>query len=246
MDVERMLSALARVEGHGRASARKPHESWAEVYGSRTHPRPRKRPCNDFEDREAHRGPSTSLARRSVTSRTMPRARGARQSGGAACRPALCLLHSSHEPVRPGAEAGRRCAVYGVVLGGGWPWNGKDPHATWPNVAGAVMRVCGPISCSALTAVRRALPVRCAPKQLAGAARPPRTTTIRRGTRISQRSTCPIALLARRSRRRAAALPNASGARPFRSTRPRQRVHHSDSVAAREGSLTRLYHRPIL
>jgi hypothetical protein len=114
MDVGRVLSALARVEGHGRA--RKPHESWAEVYGSRTHPRPRKRPCNDFEDREAHRGPSTSLARRSVTSRTMPRGRGTRQSGGAACRPALCLLHSSHEPVRPGAEAGRWCAVYGVVL----------------------------------------------------------------------------------------------------------------------------------
>jgi hypothetical protein len=46
-----MLSALARVEGHGRARARKPHEFRAEVYGSRTHPRPRKRPCNDFEVR---------------------------------------------------------------------------------------------------------------------------------------------------------------------------------------------------
>ena len=32
----------------------------AEVHGSRTHPRPRKRPRNGFEDREAHRDPRTS------------------------------------------------------------------------------------------------------------------------------------------------------------------------------------------
>src|SRR5258707_13326059 len=108
--------AGARMHPSARALAGDPHESWAEVYGSRTHPRPREWPCNDFEDREAHRGPSTSLARRGVTSRTMPRGRGARQSGGLACRPAPCLLHSSHEPV----------------------WRGKRVRA-WPPRQGAGM-----------------------------------------------------------------------------------------------------------
>ena len=32
----------------------------AEVYGSRTHPSTLRRRCNGFEDRETHRGPSTS------------------------------------------------------------------------------------------------------------------------------------------------------------------------------------------
>src|SRR5262249_35039923 len=39
-----------------------PLQFWAEAYGSRTHPRPRGRPCNGFEDREAHRDPHTSIA----------------------------------------------------------------------------------------------------------------------------------------------------------------------------------------
>jgi hypothetical protein len=41
----------------------------AEVHGSRTHPRPRWRPRNGFEDREAHRDPCTPMrdAPRSIT-----------------------------------------------------------------------------------------------------------------------------------------------------------------------------------
>jgi len=33
----------------------------AEAYGSRTHPRTRERPCNRFEDGEAHRDPYTPM-----------------------------------------------------------------------------------------------------------------------------------------------------------------------------------------
>ncbi len=41
-----------------------PGRDLAGVHGSRTHPRPRLRPCNGFEDREAHRDPSTPRAER--------------------------------------------------------------------------------------------------------------------------------------------------------------------------------------